>query len=406
MREILSAIQLAIADFIFEWRLSACLVLGLAAVLAPLMVLFGLKYGIVEAIRAPMVENPTYRQITPVGAGTFTPIWFEQMRADPAVGFIIPRTRNIAATVQLRQPDRTRRADTTAELIPTASGDPVLGEMLAGEGGVGDVVLSGSAARKLKARVGEAIEAIISRNRNSRQERTVMQFTVVGIAPNEAFGRDGAFARLPLLQAVEDYRDGVAVPAFDWPGRAPVAAEQREYSSYRLYAKTLSHVGSLRERLEAIGLNVSTRATDIAVLRSLDTNLTLIFWIIASIGALGYLLSLGASLWSAVERKRKELSVLRLIGLGVGALVWFPVTQSISLAALGAIVASGAALGIANVLNTLFADSGAAGQFVCRLQPEHLLIASAITVVGAIGASTLAAVRCMKVDPAEGLREV
>lgn len=404
MRETLTAVRLALADFGFEWRLSACLVLGLAAVLAPLMVLFGLKYGIVEAIRAPMLDNPAYRQISPVGAGRFDTAWFDAMRADSAVAFIVPRTRSISATVRLRQPERSARRNLTVELIPSGAGDPVLGDRLAGDGAETQLVLSASAATKLGSAPGERLEAFVTRTRDGRREQVSLMVTVLDVAEPAAFGRDGAFARLSLLEAVEDYRDGIAVPRLDWTGTP--SAGPRTYGSYRLYATQLADVAGLRRRMEDLGLSVSTRASDIAVVQSLDRNLTLVFWIVAAIGGIGYLLSLGASLWSAVERKRKELSVLRLVGLGGGALLWFPVTQALALAVLGSVVASAAALGIAQVLNSVFADVGGTGQFISRLQADHLLAAIGITLLGALAASALAAVRCLQVDPAEGLRDV
>jgi putative ABC transport system permease protein len=406
IRESVNAVRMAVADFTFEWRLSACLVLALAAVLAPLLVLFGLKYGIVEAIRAPMVENPAYRQLSPIGAGTFTRTWFEQLRADPAIAFIVPRTRTISATVRLRNSDANVRANLTAELIPTAVGDPAIGSTVATAPDSTHVVLSAQAGRKLKVAAGDTVQAIVTRTRNGRRERVNLPLKVVGIASEQAFARAGLFAQVSLLEAVENYRDGLGVKQFSWPGAVPGNAAARQFASYRLYAKTLADVAPLRARLEAIGLNVSTRANDIAVLQSLDRNLTLIFWIIAGIGALGYLLSLGASLWSLVERKRKELSVLRLVGMRVSALVWFPVAHAVMLGVVGSTVAVGAALAISELLNTLFADAGAAGQFVCALQADHLLVAAAITLVGAIFASSLAAIRSMQIDPAEGLRDV
>jgi hypothetical protein len=39
--------RLAFRDYSHEWHISGCFILGLAAVLAPLLVLFGLKYGLV-----------------------------------------------------------------------------------------------------------------------------------------------------------------------------------------------------------------------------------------------------------------------------------------------------------------------------------------------------------------------
>ena len=176
MREAMSAVRLAGADFVFEWRLSSCLVLALAAVLAPLLVLFGLKYGIVEAIRAPMVENPAYREVKPIGAGTFTRSWFEQLSADPAIEFIVPRTRTISATLRLRSPDRQVRANVTAELIPTAPGDPVTANRWLLSGDAREVLVSSSVARKLKLERGDSVIGMATRTRDGRQNALTSRF--------------------------------------------------------------------------------------------------------------------------------------------------------------------------------------------------------------------------------------
>ena len=404
LREASNSVRLAASDFLFEWRLTSCLVLALAAVLAPLLVLFGLKYGIIEAIRAPMVENPIYREIKPIGAGTFSREWFKQLEADSAITFVVPKTRTIAATVRLQNTDRNVRANLTAELIPTAAGDPVIGDVVANSPGAQTVVLSASAARKLKVEPGDDVSAIVTRRRDGRSEHVKLKLNVGDVAVETAFGRPGVFAKVNLLEAIEDYRDGTAVEAFGWTGTPGKA--RHHFASYRMYATTLDDVGPLRQRLEAIGLNVNTRANDIETLKSLDRNLTLIFWIIAAIGAVGYLLSLGASLWSLVDRKRKELAVLRLLGLRTSALVWFPVAHAVFLAVVGSAVAICAALGMAAVLNSLFNESSQAGQFVCHLQLEHLGAAAVITLIGAMLASSLAAGHSMQVDPAEGLRDI
>src|SRR5690606_41284738 len=68
---------LAFDDYRHEWVLSGCSVLALAAVLIPLLVLFGLRYGIIANLLDPLVENPRYREISPVTSGHFTPQWFE-----------------------------------------------------------------------------------------------------------------------------------------------------------------------------------------------------------------------------------------------------------------------------------------------------------------------------------------
>ena len=44
---LIKAFRLATRDFLHEWQVSLCFVIALAAVLGPMMVLFGLKFGII-----------------------------------------------------------------------------------------------------------------------------------------------------------------------------------------------------------------------------------------------------------------------------------------------------------------------------------------------------------------------
>src|SRR5690606_20149978 len=97
--------RLAFDDYRHEWVLSSCSVLALAAVLIPLLVLFGLRYGIIANLLDPLVENPRYREIAPITSGHFTPDWFETMRSRDDVAFVVPRTRSLAATIRIRKPD-------------------------------------------------------------------------------------------------------------------------------------------------------------------------------------------------------------------------------------------------------------------------------------------------------------
>ena len=64
-------LPLAWADWCAEARLSACAVLGLAAVLAPLLVLFGLKYGLVATLTERLLADPRTRELLPVGSHVY-----------------------------------------------------------------------------------------------------------------------------------------------------------------------------------------------------------------------------------------------------------------------------------------------------------------------------------------------
>jgi len=78
-----------------------CAVLGLAAVLAPLLVLFGVKSGIINTMADRLIEDPRNREISSVGSGHYEKDWFLSMDKRPDVVFVIPQTRSIAANMVL-----------------------------------------------------------------------------------------------------------------------------------------------------------------------------------------------------------------------------------------------------------------------------------------------------------------
>jgi putative ABC transport system permease protein len=138
-------------------------------------------------------------------------------------------------------------------------------------------------------------------------------------------------------------------------------------------------------------VEVRTRVAEIATMQALDRNLTRVFWLIASIGSLGFLASLAANLLANVERKRRELSIVRLIGFPTGSLVLFPVAVY---------------LPVSSALNGWFADSLQPGETICRLQWSHGLLALSVTITGAVLAAAWAGWRAALIEPAEGIRDV
>ena len=50
MSQVGNILRLSFRDYTHEWRMSGCFIFSLAAVLAPLMILFGLKFGIVTSM--------------------------------------------------------------------------------------------------------------------------------------------------------------------------------------------------------------------------------------------------------------------------------------------------------------------------------------------------------------------
>jgi len=399
---LLKTLRLASRDYTHEWQMSACFVLALAAVLGPMLVLFGLKFGVVGGMLNQLIENPENREIRPVSSGRFDQEWFDRMRQHDGVAFLVPRTRSIAATIELNSENSSRIVAT--ELIPSGVGDPLLPADGALPDGIKHIVLSQSAAEKLQVGAGDTIDGSATRRFGGRKERAHIELSVVGVAPTAAFARDGAFADVRLVEALEDYRDGRAVPELGWTGVEDNGA--RSYPGFRLYASSIYEVSDLKDHLGELGIDVRTKAADIDLVMRMDRNLSAIYWAIAVIGLIGFSLSLGASLWANVDRKRKELSVLRLVGFRTGDIVWFPVTQAFYTGIFGWVLAIGIYFGAAYAINGMLADQMAAGQQVCVLLPQHFAMALGLTVTAAVLAAALAGWRSARIEPSDGLREI
>jgi putative ABC transport system permease protein len=387
--------SLAWQDYRNDAWLSVCSVLALVAVIAPLLVLFGLKYGLVSSLTERLENDPATREIIPLGGGRFSSEFVEQLRQRNDVAFALPRTRQIAATAQL--------GAVTVEMLPTADNDPLLAGMPMPKG-LDQIVLSQTAAEKLGAKAGDWLEASFGRQVAGRVESQRTRVQVLHVLPLEAFARDGLFAPLGLLEAAEDYRDGRAVPAFGWDGDAVGVSEQRVYPAFRLYARRLVDVEPLRVYFAGQNLLVSTQAQTIAQVQSLSRNLSIVFWIIAGLALAGAFAAIFAGALASVARKRRELSVLRLLGFSTAGLLLFVVVQALYSAGFAAVL-SGVLYGLAQSgLNQLFVQ--VPGEYASHLLARHYGLALAAV----LGVSAVAAAcggwRVARIQASEGIRDV
>ena len=402
VRDMRRIFGLALADAMHEWRSTVCLVLALAAVLAPLLILFGLRYGIVQTLSDRMARDPRNLQIVPIGAGRFDQAFFDKVARWPDVAFVIPKTRSISATIDIF---REGGSPVPAEMIPTAIGDPLLvGHRMPASSR--QVVLSADAARKIgNVRAGQTINGIIGRSIDGRGENVRLTLEVIAVLPESALDGEAVFLPLQTLADTESFREGFAVPDFNAEGK-PRPDQSRLYAGFRLYGRTIYDIPHLRDRLLAERVETHTRAAEVEQIQSLDRNLGILFWLVAGIGAAGFLLSLGVSLWGAVERKRRDLALLRLLGFRARATVFFPMTQAALVACLGVGLGWAAQAGASVVLDRYFATSVGTGEAISRLLPEHLGLAAGTTLLCALLAAAIASTRAARIDPSEGLREL
>ncbi len=385
---------LAWQDYRADARLSACTVLALVAVIAPLLVLFGLKFGLVSSLTERLERDPLVREIIPLGGGRFGAAYIAELGRRDDVAFALPRTRQIAATADL---SISRQGPAlNVEMLPTAEGPAPTG--------LAAMLLSHTAAEKLGVKAGDWLEVAFGRQVAGRVESQHTQIQVQAVLPLEAFGRDALFAPLALLEAAEDYRDGRGVPLLGWSGEPPGSAAQRVYPAFRLYARDLNDVEPLRRYFAERGLLVSTQAQTIAQVQSLSRNLSIVFWIIATLALAGAFAAIFAGALAAVERKRRELSVLRLLGLGTGALLLFVVLQALYSGVLAAVLSAVLYRVAEEGLNHLFVQSR--GEYASQLLLGHYVLALFSVLVVCALAAALGGWRVARIEASEGIRDV
>lgn len=396
---------LSLRDLLHERRLAVCSLVGLAAVLAPLIVLFGLKHGVVEGLRADLIENPRSRMVVNAANRAFDESFFRRLAARPDVAFVVPRTRTLNTEARFERPDRPGTV-LRAELLATGPGDPLVAGLA--RSGPLEVIPSASFAARLGGLApGTTLTLRALRGEAGAREVLSVPATVSAVAPPAAFGRDGVFVDLRLLLLVDGFTDG-ELPATATP--ADVREDPgRLYAGFRAHARRLEDVTALDHALRSEGVEVETQAEQVAGLLGLDRSLSLLFALLAGLGGLGYLVSLGVGLYANVERKQRDLSLLRLIGLLRRELVLFPLLQAAAIALAGAALAGAVALAVAVAVNRLplggAAGEAAAGRPVCVVEPLHLLLAGLATLAGAAVAAGFAGGRAARILPAEGLRD-
>ncbi len=215
--------NLCVKDLWHDWRVSSALTLSIVSVVTPLLLLFGLKTGVVETLREILLKDPRNLEVI-IFENTHLPqSWFNKLQAETAlVRFVIPRTRTLNTMIDVENQDNYLLKH--VELLPTAPGDPLLPASLPPPSSLTDVLLTHAAAKQLfgDELQGETIKVWLKRKLDGVEQREAVQLRVTGIVPESTFARPALFVTLGFLEALEDYRDGYAAPMLQG-GQSPVS---------------------------------------------------------------------------------------------------------------------------------------------------------------------------------------
>jgi putative ABC transport system permease protein len=399
--------RLALADLRRDWALSLCHVFMLAAVLTPLLVLFGMQQGVLGQLLDELRRNPVMREIGPrmTGSNRFTGDWLASLRARTDVAFVVADARFNAATVEATSPADPERSPIYATLVPTAADDPLHQAGAWADDAGKNVVVSADAARALGLQTGSAISVLVPRMRDGMNENQSLALMVASILPEALMsGRRAIIASAPLVLGVQHYRDGFAVPELGWAGNG-TAPEPPRYERFRLYARSIDDVEPLTEWLRAQGVEPVSHIEDIAPVQILDHGLSIVLLIISAFAAGGLAVAVAAMQWNAVRRKRRELALLALVGYGKGWLLAVPLLQAAMLSTLGIALAIALFEGAGATIDFVFVRWEKLADPACTLDVAWFAMTGAAALLLTLAASAAAVAQILRIEPATVIRD-
>jgi len=394
---------MAVRDLWHDRKVSLCVAASLVAVIAPLLLLFGLKHGVVSQLQDELLKDPRNLEVKMLSSGNFDDNWIDSLRQQPQTGFAIGQTRSLNTQADLFV--GMQHFVEGAEVIPTALGDPLLGATQVALQ-PGQTLLSARAAQSLGVRPGDSIRLRVARRLEGENERGELTLQVAAVLDPASFPRAAAFVTPPLLLALERFRDGYQVRELGLSTGRSDAELTTRYARARVYAKDIEQVADLERWLNAQHIETASRLADIDNVKAINHVLGLIFSVIAGAALLGCVASLIGAFLANIDRKRKSLAVLRLLGFRRRSVAAFVIIQALLLS-LGGYVGGLLFYGIGSQLfDHLLGSARSTGAFVCHITFEHGVIALLLSLLVAALVATIGALRAISIQPAESLREL
>jgi len=252
---------------------------------------------------------------------------------------------------------------------------------------------------------------VIARQRGGVTERLSVPLNVQGILEARAFSRPGALITLDLLTMLEDFRDGAQAPspgvyAFDGSELAVTPVAREQYPRARLYASSLDDVQTVSFMLQQQGIETMSRLSEIQAVQAIDRLMGLVFSVIAWLGVIGCLASLMGAFAANIDRKRKDLALLRLMGYGRATLLGYVLMQACVIALTGFVIGAVLYLAGSQTFNVLLGQTLPQGEYVTRLDPSHWLAGIGLSLLVALLVSGFGGWLAMRVQASESLRDI
>jgi len=395
--------RLSLADLWHDRNVSLCMAASLVAVIAPLLLLFGLKHGVVSQLQQELLSDPRNLEVKMLSSGHFDQAWLQRLQDRPEVGFAIGQTRSLNTQADLLGAHG-RFAD-NVEVIPTQAGDPLLATDLS-ELAPDQVILSERAAERLDAKAGDTLRLRVARRLNEVNERGERTLQVRAIVSSVRFARPAAFVSPELLMELEHYRDGYLVASLGASSGQALDTLNVSYARARVYARDIDSVAPLERWLNEQRIETASRLAEINSVKAINHVLGLIFSVIAGAALIGCIASLVGAFLANIDRKRRHLAVLRLLGFSSPAVSAYVVLQALVLSLVGYLGGLGSYYLGSLLFDRLLVSSQATGAFICHITVWHGVVALLLAFLVAGLVALIGALRAIRIQPAESLREL
>ena len=394
--------RLSLADLCYDKKVSFCIIAAVISVITPLLLLFSLKYGVVAQLRHQLLNDPQNLEVKIVGNLQFDQQMLDWIKNQPETAFVIPLTRSLNTQADMLKDSG--HFVNNAEVIPTSKGDPITKDMpLINQ--KNQVLLSSLAAEKMQIKTGSRIKMVITRQLDGKLEKGITELEVIGIIPEVYYSRAAGFISLDLLIEMEHFYDGYQSETFPTGTGLVNSTYPDSFARARIYADSLDDVAPLAFKLREKNIETRTQASAIENMQAIDRVLGFIFSVIAITAIFGCILSFSGSFLSNIERKRKDIAFMRLIGFKSKQVMFYLLIQAMTLSCLAFIVSCLLFLLGNCAFNLVLGKNLVSQPIVSQLQFYHFIIAFILTLFISFVVVAIGGRGAVKIQPAESLRE-
>lgn len=395
-------LKLALCSLRFDKIISICIVASLCAVIAPLLLLFSLRFGIISNLEHKLSSNPSNLEIRMMSGYRLDQQFFDELKNNPHIGFVIPLTRSLSVTANISFNGRIVQ---NLETLPTAAGDPIVREMgFDGELSLTEAYLSETTAQDLGLKTGDTFKFVISRITDNKTVNAVVPFTLKGIVKKELLPHKTIMVNFNTLVYMEDFRDGFEPPVFS-DGSNP-NSERQNFAKARIYVKSLNDLEPVSRMLRQ-NYSITDKLASVENLKAISKVLSFIFTTIALTSIAGGVMATIGLIFTNLSRLEQTFALLFLSGLSKGGVFFIVVIQNFILSVCAYLCSLGLFYAGMFTFNLYFKDLLGPETLVSILTVSHVVTGGLMTVfICVLVSMVLCRFKVLNLKVADSLRNV